>query len=100
MHIILVKGNIKSTGGYANTNVAFKNCATFTICVTHINDEHIDTAENFDILMPMYNLIKLSDNYLDISRNLWQLKRDASPVTNADNSDNVSVDDSSLIKHK
>ena len=50
--------------------------------------------------MPMYNLIKLSDNYLDISGNLWQLKRDASPVTNANNSDNVSVDDSSLIKHK
>ena len=52
---ILVKGDIKSTGGCANTNVAFKNCAPFTICVTHINDEHIDTAENLDIAMPMYN---------------------------------------------
>ena len=52
---ILVKGDIKSTGGCANTNVAFKNCAPFTICVTHINDEHIDTAENLDITMPMYN---------------------------------------------
>ena len=30
--------------------------------VTHINDEHVETAENLDIIMPMYNLIEYSDN--------------------------------------
>ena len=30
---------------------AFKNYATFSRCVTHINDEHIDSAENLDIIM-------------------------------------------------
>ena len=38
-------------------------CAPFTKCVTHINDEHVDNADNLDIVMPMYNLIEYSDNY-------------------------------------
>ena len=38
----------------ADTNVAFKNCAPFTRCVTHINDEHVEAAKNLDIIMPMY----------------------------------------------
>ena len=60
---ILVTGNITATGGDANTRVAFKNCAPFTKCITHINDEHVDNADNLDIIMPMYNLIEYSDNY-------------------------------------
>ena len=35
---ILVTGNINVTGGDANTNVAFKNCATFRKCRTEINE--------------------------------------------------------------
>ena len=37
----------------ADTNVAFKNYAPFTRCVTCVNDEHVRTAENLDIIMPM-----------------------------------------------
>ena len=44
---ILVTVDIKVADGAANTNVAFKNCAPFTRCVTHINDEHVQPAENF-----------------------------------------------------
>ena len=73
---ILVTGNITVTGGDANTRVAFKNCALFTKSITHINDEHVDNADNLDIIMPMYNLIEYSDNYSDSSRSLWQFKRD------------------------
>ena len=43
---ILVTGDITATGGDAVTRVAFKNCAPFTKCITHINDEHIDSADN------------------------------------------------------
>ena len=50
---ILVTGDITATGGNANTKVAFKNCTPFTRCITHINDEHVQTAENLDIIMPM-----------------------------------------------
>ena len=60
---ILVLEDITATGGNADTRVAFKNCALFTKCVTHINDEHVDDAGNLDIIMPMYNLIEYSNNY-------------------------------------
>ena len=97
---VLVTGNITAVGNDANTKVAFKNCAPFMKCVTHINDEHVDNADNLDIVMPMYNLIEYSDNYSDTLGSLWQFKRDESPVTNAGNPDNVSVDNSSSFKHK
>ena len=73
---ILVTGNITATGGDANTRVAFKNCASFTKCITHINDEYVDNADNLDIIMLMYKLTECSDNYSGISENLWQFKRD------------------------
>ena len=97
---ILVAGDITAGGGDANTKVAFKNCALFTKCMTHINDEHVDTTDNLNIVLPMYNLIKYSDNYSDTSGSLWQFKRDESPVTNAGNPDNVSVDNSSSFKYQ
>ena len=49
---ILVAGDIIVVNSDNNTNVALKNCAAFTKCITHINDEHIDIAENLDIIIP------------------------------------------------
>ena len=68
-----------------DTKVTFKNCAPFTRYVTHINDEHIDTAENLDIIMLMYNLIEYSDNYSETSGSLWQFKRDKQNMNNNGN---------------
>ena len=76
-------GDIKVADVTANTNVAFKNCAPFRRCVTHINDEHVETAENLDIIMPMHNLIEYSHNYADSSGSLYQFKRDESPINDA-----------------
>ena len=67
---ILLTGDITATDGSENTRVAFKNCAPFTKCVACINDEHVDSANNLDIIMPMYNLIEYSDNYSDTSEGL------------------------------
>ena len=74
---------------------------TFTKCIykTHLNDEH-DGAENLDIMMPMYNLVKYCDNYSESSGSLWQFKRDESPVTNAGNPDNVFAANSTSFKYK
>ena len=72
---ILVTANIKATGGDADTRVAFKDYAPFTKCITHINNEHVDNADNLDIIMPMYNLIEYNHNYSDTSGSLWQFKR-------------------------
>ena len=97
---ILVTGDITATGGNDNTKVVFKNCAPFTKYITHRNDEHVDTTDNIDIVMPMYNLIEYSDIFSDTSGSLWQFKRDESPVTNAGNPDNISVDNLSSFKYK
>ena len=92
--------DIKVLGVAANTNFAFKNCAPFTRCVTHINDEHIKTAENLDIIMRMYNLIEYSDNYADSSGSLYQFERDESPLDDAGNTLNVALDNSTSFKYK
>ena len=100
---ILVKGDIKVIGINANTNVAFKNCASFTrhqLILTHRYDEHIDTAENLDITLPMYNLIEYSNNYSDTSESLRQFKRDASHTNNNGNLINVSTDNSLSFRYK
>ena len=39
----------------ADARLALKNCAPFTKCNLEINDEHVDTVENLDITIPMYN---------------------------------------------
>ena len=75
----LVDGTIRAANANANTRLALKNCAPFTKCNLKINDEHVDTAENLDIAMPMYNLIEYSDNYQDSSATLYQYKRDEPP---------------------
>ena len=97
---ILVTGDIKVAGVAANTNVVFKNCAPFTRCVIHINDEHVKTAENLDIIMPMYNLNEYSDNYADTSEILYQFKRDESPMSDAGNLLDVALDNSTSFKYK
>ena len=97
---ILLTGNIKVTDINADTNVVFKNCAPFTRCATHINNEHFETAENLDIVMPMYNLIEYSDNYADSSGRLYQFKRDESPMNDAGNPLNVALDNSTSFKYK
>ena len=80
---ILVDGTIRATNAVNATGLALKNCAPFTKCNLEINDEHVDTAENLDIVMPMYNLIEYSDNYQDSSATLYQYKRDEPPEADA-----------------
>ena len=95
---ILVDDTIRETGGNNNTRLALKNCAPFTKCNLEINDEHVDTAENLDIVMPMYNLIEYSDNYQNSSATLYQYKRDEPPEHNA--FDDLTVDNSNSFKYK
>ena len=54
---ILVDGTIRVTNAVNATRLALKDCAPFTKCNLEINDKHVDTAENLDIVMPMYNRI-------------------------------------------
>ena len=94
---ILLDGTIRGTVSNANTRLALKNCAPFTKCNLEINDEHVNTAENLDIVMPMYNLIEYSDNYQDSSATLYQYKRDEPPAVLANN---LATNNSSSFKYK
>ena len=87
---ILVKGNIVANNTTAagadanNTNkkVIFKNCASFTNCVSKINNTDIDNTKYIDIVMPMYNLIEYIDNYSKTSESLWKYYEDIPAVNN------------------
>ena len=78
---ILLKGKITITeaGNDAaarqaderDKDVAFKNCAPFTNCMSGINNTQVYNAKDIDIVMPMYNLIVHSDNYSKTSGGLW-----------------------------
>ena len=95
---ILVDGTIRAAAANANTRLALKNCVSFTKCNLEINYEHVDTAENLDTVMPMYNLIEYSDNYQDSSATLYHNKRDEPPE--GDHIPNLAVDNSSSFKYK
>ena len=76
---IIVKGTITVNNTAAadaevnNTNkkVIFKNCAPFTDCISEINNIQVDNVKDIDIVMPMYNLLEYSDNYVKTSGSLW-----------------------------
>ena len=96
---MLVTGDIAAVVGDENTQIAFKNCAPFRRCVTHINDGYVETAENVDMTMPMYNLLEYSDNYADFSGSLWRFKRDEQNMNNGNPAD-VTTAGSSSFKYK
>ena len=66
--------------------LTFKNNAPFRSCISKINNTFIDSAEDLDIVMPMYNLLEYSDNYSMASRSLWNYYRDE---INDDSNENV-----------
>ena len=55
-----------------NKGLIFRKCAPFTDYITEINNTQIENAKDLDPVMPMYNLIEYSDNYLKTSGRLWQ----------------------------
>ena len=71
--IIFVKGTITITeagddaaarrADERNKGVIFTNLAPFTKSISKINDTEIYNAQDFDILMPKYNLTEYSENY-------------------------------------
>ena len=93
---ILVEGTIRAANAVNATRLDLKNCAPFTKCNLEINDEHVYTAENLDIVIPMYNLIEYSDNYQDSSATLYQYKQDEPP----DNNVNLTADNLTSFKYK
>ena len=83
--------------------VIFKNCATFTGCISEINNTQVDNAKDIDVVMPMYNLIEYKDTWPKTSGSLWQYCRNKPSVN--DNGviiafNAAKVTDSSSFKEK
>ena len=64
---ILVNGTILVNGlnprDRQNRPLILKNNAPFVSCITRTNVELIEDADDLDIVIPMYNLLKYSKNY-------------------------------------
>ena len=82
---ILVKGTITVNGVVngaenditrRNRLLILKNNAPFVSCITRINGELIEDADNLDIVMPMYNLLEYSKNYRKTIGSLYNYYRD------------------------
>ena len=77
---IVVKGRVTVEGDNddktRNKKLIFKNNAPFRSCISKINNNFIDNAEDLDIVMPMYNLLEYSDNYSMKSGSLWNYYSD------------------------
>ena len=84
---ILGKGTVTVTAPGVNNNAnnirdkkdrpfILKNNVPFVSCITRINGELIEDADDLDIVMPMYNLLEHSKNYRKTIGSLYNYYRD------------------------
>ena len=109
---ILVKGTITVTSLGANNGannirdkknrpLILKTNAPFVSCITRINGELIEDADDLDIVMPMYNLLEYSKNYRKTIGSLYNYYRDELTNDGNDNNfDNRNVANSNTFKYK
>ena len=75
-----VKGTIAVTDPNNNANfdrrLTFKNNAPFISCISKINGELVENAEDLDVVVPMYNLLEYSKNYEKTSGSSFNYYRD------------------------
>ena len=109
---ILVKGTITVTALGANNGannirdkknrpLILKNNAPFVSCITIINGELTEDADDLDIVIPMYNLLEYSKNYRKTIGSLYNYYRDDLTNDGNDNNfDNRNVVNSEAFKYK
>ena len=107
---ILVEGTIIVTAPGDNNNVnnirdkrnrplISKNNAPFVSCITRINGELIEDADELDIVIPIYNLLEYSKNYRKTIGSLYNYYKDELGG-NANNNDNTVNSDTFRYKNK
>ena len=108
---ILVNGTITVTANAGANNIRdkktrkliLKNNAPFVSCITRIDGELIEDADDLDVVMPMYSLLEYSKNYRKIIGSLYNYYRDELTNDNIPANkvfDNVRVVDSNTFKYK
>ena len=109
---ILVRGTITVTAPGDGANnirdkknrpLILKNNALFASCITKINNELIEDAEDLDIVMPMYNLLEYSKNFRKTIASFYNYYRDELTNDNipaANTCNNIRVVNSNAFKYK
>ena len=107
----LVKGTITVTAPGVNNNadnirdkrnraLILKNNAPFVSCITRINGELIEDADDLDIVMHIYNLLEYSKIYRKTMGSLYNYYRDELTNDDNDNFANINVVNSEAFKYK
>ena len=104
---VWVKGKITVTNPNDNVNfnkeLTLINNAPFISCISKINGELVENAEDLDIVMPMYNLLEYNKNYEKTSGSLFNYYRDElSKITigAGNNAINISIRNSKSFDYK
>ena len=102
---ILINGTITVAGNQPrdrqNRPLILKDNAPFISCISKINNELIEDAEDLNIVMSMYNLLEYSKNYRKTIGLLYNYYRDElSDDANNDNFGNIKVVNSEAFKYK
>ena len=105
---ILVNGIITVTTNSGANNIRdkkdrkliLKNNAPFVSCITRINGELIEDADDLDIVMPMYNLLEYSKNYKKTIGSLYNYYRNELTNDINNNFANRNVGNSNAFKCK
>ena len=107
---ILVKGTITVSDvvngveneiARRNRPLILKHNAPFVSCMTKINNEFIEDADDLDIVMPMYNLLEYSKNCRKTIGSLYNYYRDElSDDNDPNNFPNTNVVNSNAFEYK
>ena len=104
---VWVKGKITVTNPNDNSNfnkeLTLKNNAPFISCISNINGELVENAEDLDIVIPMYNLLEYSKNYEKTSGSLFNYYRDEpskTTIRDGNNATNISIRNSKSFNYK
>ena len=105
---ILVNGTITVTAAAGANNIRdkknrkliLKNNAPFVSCITRINGELIEDADDLDIVMSIHNLLQYSKNYRKTIGSLYSYYRDELTNDNNNNFANRNVVNSNTFKYE
>ena len=102
---ILVNGTITVTGNHPrdrqNRPLILKNNVLFISCITRINGELIEDADDLDIVMPICSLLEYSKSYRKTIGSLYNYYRDElSDDNDNDNFGNIKVVKTKAFEYK
>ena len=92
--------NNANNDAFGEKKLIFKNNAPFINCIIKINVIKIDNAEDLDVVMPMYNLFKYSENYKKTTGSLWNYYRDQTNSSTDDDNITHSILNSKSFDYK